>query len=311
MVLGRMKRYTRLLIWMLVYLGAILLFALWYLCLAPSNWGGHVEIKSFGDAFYFSVVTITSLGFGDIYPAAGSLGRILVAFEAIIGILIIGFFLNDVAQRQAIRLDEQNKKAEEEKKASRAIESLKTFKQILQPVFDRYLRGIFMMMTPMKEKFNMPKDIFHHDFDFQYKDLSNIYEQTILMSADYQVPAIDAHFTNQDIAFDELRYFVTNADLSYWPELRDLVYKFIALHHQFQVRDIILNNRLRKMGDGTQLSVYLSKQIANTEKVPEFTSGNMFSPYVALYYTTKTNAEIIKGIFYMIEDALNEGQEKA
>lgn len=302
-----MKRYTRVLIWASVYLGVILLFALWYLCLAPSNWGSNIEIKSIGDALYFSVVTITSLGFGDIYPATGSMGRILVAAEAIIGILIIGFFLNDVAQRQAARLDEQNKKAEEENKASSALESLKTFKQILQPVFDRYLRGIFMMVTPLKEKFKMPEDIFHHEFDFQYKDLCNIYEQTILMSADYQVPAIDAHFTNQDLIFDELRYFVTNADLSYWPELRELVYKFIALHHQFQVRDIILNNRLRTMGDGKLLSVYISEQLANTEKVPEFTSGNMFSPYVALYYATKTNAEIIKGIFYMIEQALSDG----
>lgn len=305
-----MKRYTWVIIWVSAYLGAILLFALWYLCLDPSNWGSRIEIKSFSDAFYFSVVTITSLGFGDIFPATGSWGRILVAVEAIIGILIIGFFLNDVAQRQAARLDEQSKKAEEEKKASSALESLNTFKQILLPVFDKYLRGIFMMVTPMKEKFKMPKDIFHHDFDFQYKDLSHIYEQTILMSADYHVPAIDAHFTNQDLVFEELRYFVTNADLSYWPELRNLVYQFIALHHQFQVRDIILNNSSRTMGDGKQLSEYISEQLANTEKVPKFTSGNMFSPYVALYYTTKANAEIIKGIFYMIEQTLNEGQEK-
>lgn len=309
-MLRMLKKYASVLKWILVYLGAILLFALWYLHLAPNNWGGNVEIKNFGDAFYFSVVTITSLGFGDIYPATGSFGRFLVSAEAIVGILIIGFFLNDVAQRQAIRLDEQNKVADEEKKAKCALESLKTFKQILQPIFDRYLRGIYMMVTPMNEKFNMPNDIFQHDFNFQYKDLSNIYEQTILMSADYQVPAIDAHFKNQDILFNELKYFVTNADLSYWPELKNQVYNFIALHHQFQMRDIIINNRLRTMGDGKQFSEYVAKQIANTEEIPKFRSGNMLSPYVALYHTTKANIMLVKDIFDMMGQALNESEER-
>lgn len=304
------RKYSRVLKWALAYISVIVLFAIMFLVIPTGNWGGNEQIHNFGDAFYFSVVTITSLGFGDIYPAAGSLGRYLVAAEAIIGIIIIGFFLNDVAQRQAIRLDEQNRKIEEEKKASKALEELKTYHQILQPVFDRYLRGIYMMVTPMKEKFNMPKDIFHQDFDFQYKDLSNIYEQTILMSSDLQVPSIEAHFKNQDILFEELRYFVTNADLSYWTEMRNLVYSFITLHHTFQVRDIIINNRHRRVGNDKIFSAYIAEQIAKFEDVPAFESGNMFSPYVALYHTTISNKAIVRGIYLMMEEILNQNDKE-
>lgn len=289
----------------IVYLLIIVAFAVVYY-LAPDNWGGSEPMEGIVDSFYFSVVTITTLGFGDVYPVSGSPIRILVAAEAILGVLIIGFFLNDVAQKQAIRIDKQNKQTVEEKKATDALEGLRTFRQILQPVLERYLRGVFMMVTPMEEKFNMPQDIFHYDFNFKYKDLGNLYEKTILMSSDHYVPSVNAHFKNQEIAFNELRYFVTNADLSYWPDLRKLVYNFISLYHQFQFQEVIINNGLRRMGDGTKMSDYIARMIAGADEAPKFESGDMFSPYVALYHYTKGNVLIVQSIYRMMEAICKE-----
>ena len=115
------QNYSRAFGWALLYLCVILLFALFYLCLPTDQWGRDECIQDFGGAFYFSVVTITSLGFGDIYPAAGTNGRYLVATEAILGILIIGFFLNDIAIRQSVRLDKEAKENEEKKKREQVL----------------------------------------------------------------------------------------------------------------------------------------------------------------------------------------------
>ena len=302
--------FKRLFGWASFYLFVIVAFAVVYY-FTPDKWGGNEPMDGIIDSFYFSVVTITTLGFGDIYPVSGSPIRILVSAEAILGVLIIGFFLNDVAQKQAIRIDSQNKQAAEEKKAADALEGLRTFRQMLQPVLERYLRGVFMMITPMKEKFNMPQDIFHYDFNFQFKDLGNLYEQTILMSSDHYVPSVNAHFRNQEIAFNELRFFVTNADLTYWPDLKKLVYDFISLHQQFQFQEIIINNGLRKMGDGSKMSDYIAKMIAGVDKAPKFESGNMFSPYVALYHYTKGNVAIVQSIYKLMESVIDENAQEA
>jgi len=48
--------------------------------------------------FYFSAVTITTLGYGDITPVT-SLARLLVSIEAITGVVLVGFFLNAVARK--------------------------------------------------------------------------------------------------------------------------------------------------------------------------------------------------------------------
>jgi hypothetical protein len=47
--------------------------------------------------FYLSVVTVTTLGFGDIVPV-NSKGRWSIGFEVIAGIIIFGFFINAVTK---------------------------------------------------------------------------------------------------------------------------------------------------------------------------------------------------------------------
>lgn len=50
------------------------------------------------EAVYFSVVTITTLGYGEILPQT-NVARLLTAGEVLLGIVTIGFFLNSVVMR--------------------------------------------------------------------------------------------------------------------------------------------------------------------------------------------------------------------
>ena len=52
---------------------------------------------SYARMFYFSVVTITTLGYGDIVPIT-NMARIIVATESILGIVLIGLFLNSLSK---------------------------------------------------------------------------------------------------------------------------------------------------------------------------------------------------------------------
>lgn len=78
----------------LFYLFLIPTFGLVYF-LNPSFWENPLSVIQ---STYFSVVTITTLGFGDIAPKT-ELARIIVAIEALLGVVTIGFFLNAVARQ--------------------------------------------------------------------------------------------------------------------------------------------------------------------------------------------------------------------
>jgi len=76
--------------WIILYLyfGMILVFAGFYF-FSRDSFG---KLDTFGDSIYFSIVTITTLGYGDILPI-NSMGKFMVSLEAITGVILLGFFL--------------------------------------------------------------------------------------------------------------------------------------------------------------------------------------------------------------------------
>jgi voltage-gated potassium channel Kch len=48
---------------------------------------------------YFSAATITTLGIGDISPITAA-ARVAVSLELILGIVLIGLFLNSLSQKR-------------------------------------------------------------------------------------------------------------------------------------------------------------------------------------------------------------------
>ena len=100
------KLYDSPIIYVFYYALVILFFALLY-------WGfGQFEGGKIGfwDALYFSVVTITTLGYGDIAPVGG-ITKLLTGFEVLTGIAVFGLFLLMLGQKvsETTRKQEQQK----------------------------------------------------------------------------------------------------------------------------------------------------------------------------------------------------------
>jgi uncharacterized protein YjbI with pentapeptide repeats len=77
-------------------------------CPNPWGWSGVVALQcdaaidcgGFARALYFSVVTVTTLGFGDIHPANGW-GVLCVVLEVLIGYFLLGVVVACVARKMA------------------------------------------------------------------------------------------------------------------------------------------------------------------------------------------------------------------
>lgn len=298
--------YKRPLVWGAIYLGAILLFALVYMLVPCKEWGGSEEITGFMDSLYFSVVTITSLGFGDTFLVAGSPYRVLVIAEAILGILIIGFFLNDVAMSQAKHLDKLNKQKEESRRHQEALERIRQYFGVITPAIEKYLRGIYEVTTPMDERFkSFPKDIMTYDFNFEMKDTCDLYKESILMTNGFKEPAIVVYFRNQDAMYEELRMIATTADLRDWPDLESALFRFIYLHQQFQFKEAILSNMNTYLGTGAdqvKFTVRISEDIKKHDGKLKYRNGNAMTPYEVLFTSLKENVNAIKEIHRLMKE---------
>ena len=301
--------YKRPLLWALAYIGVIVVFAFIYRLLPEKHWEG-VQMTGCLDYFYFSVVTITSLGFGDIFPAAGTVARFFVGFEAVLGILFIGFFLNDVAMSQTKQLEKNNKEKEECERKAKAIEKLKKYRGVLTPMMEKYLYGAFEVITPLENRGNnFPDEIFKHDFAFEFKDLQGMYSNSLLMTNDFDEPVVFVHFRNQDEMYYELRNFVTNADLSFWSELEGKVFQFISQHRGFQYKDAIVSN-FKKVttSDKMKLTVQITKMIAEHDGELKFWHSNMLTPYEVFYEFLRNNIAAVLDIHRMINEEIEKAE---
>jgi len=298
--LKNMKILKRPYLWFLVYFLIIIAFTIIYICLPKTDWGGCESINIVIDSLYFSVVTITTLGFGDVFPESGTTARIFVTIEAILGILSIGFFLNDLAIAQSQRLDDENKRNEDERMKEIATKRLVRYKNILNPVFERYLRGVYEVVTPLDRR-NSFEDIFNTDFKFQFKDLQELYGPSLLMTNDFEISVVSAHFKNQHILYNELKGLFTGADLSYWPDLEDTISQFFRQHNNFPYEDIIIKNGLILHNTKSTPGNIAIEMIKKTEGEPEYKESNIINAYVALYYHLKSNIHIVKNIMCLLE----------
>jgi hypothetical protein len=89
-----------------IYIMAIPIFGLIYY-FNPSFWAEPLTLVQ---SIYFSIVTITTLGYGDIIPKT-DVARSLAALESIFGIILIGLFLNAVARSSDMRREEMHNQA--------------------------------------------------------------------------------------------------------------------------------------------------------------------------------------------------------
>jgi hypothetical protein len=73
---------------------------IWRYIAASRGQTGYSD-ASIGRAMYLSAVTITTLGYGDIVPMTDA-GRLLVATEAVLGVVLAGLFLNALARQTTL-----------------------------------------------------------------------------------------------------------------------------------------------------------------------------------------------------------------
>lgn len=120
-----------------VYTFLIFLFAFFFSVTGEWKISGDKEILDGFDALYFSIVTITTLGYGDIVPIT-SIQKFLVGLEAISGIVVFGAMLVRLGQSISDKQHEAFQAAEQKRRERPLLTTFHSMAQALTDFLEYY-----------------------------------------------------------------------------------------------------------------------------------------------------------------------------
>lgn len=270
----------------------ILVFAFVYCDVSSEIKGAN----NFGSALYFSVVTITTLGFGDVFPVS-SYAKMMVCLEALSGVVIVGLFLNTISNQQAQKINKQEKERNKHERYLDAKAKLRQNYLLMARLFEKYLQAAFYVTTP-SDKRRMPEDIIRYDFRFSFNDMADLYVPPQVLTHQFNVSAVEIYFDIHDRLYQELRHIVDNVDLSYWPSLESNIHSFIQQCSDFFHKEAIIHNALivpDSIG-GHNLRDDIRKLIHDHDGKYSLDPNDLKTPYISLYNMLSANTRLVQQI---------------
>lgn len=281
-------------VWIGLYICATPIFGLIYWALpdfmfripegAPSDFGAWL---------YYSIVTITTLGFGDYTPAHPA-AQAVTAIEVMCGLIFLGLFLNAVGSMKS-EIDVESE-IEKQKAIHHELESQKLQKSVPMVIdtLNNFLAYCYAVTTPPELHGKVePK----YNPDFTFNDLKGMFKPTGLPFDHTNMPGVSRLMHSAEktsLALDSLQQRV---DLSLWPKLLEDCFAFVANFQMFENTAVMFRNPDRivlsnGMNDEAKVDEVISKKIAEWKPDTDFSVDPDLKDLSELYYFIKDNASL-------------------
>ena len=280
-----------------------LFFGILYLCLIPIYatlylWFPSItgSEKSLIECLYFSTVTITTLGYGDITPS-GDLGRLVTASESLLGVVTIGLFLNAVAGARSDRSREEQAQRDERnfREAQRA--KLNGHYGLIRPIIEKYRDAVLDITQPSGAQ-PIP-----YNPNFELKDMRNLYNPTSLTREHLLRPAVVVYFEAVELLHSELSDLIKNVDLRCFPAINTQVTQLLDNITNFDYSGAIISATETKAGEET-LAEFVARMLEQYEGnyIPH--GSNILNGYIALFHQVRNTMQTLSQLESEIRDTI-------
>lgn len=268
------------LLFVFLYILIIPIFAIFYYCFT------ELSQFEFTDSLYFSVVTITTLGYGDITPQI-DITKFLASSEAILGIVLVGLFLNALSHRISYRATKKEKEAQLQEDIEKQRDKFTNFNKLVNQSINRHYKYI-AIISNTKDVEN-PKT----NKNFPFNNLQDLYKPTLQLTDNLLGTTVELYYESQRNLIEKLENLVSLGFLENWKELEDLCLEYILNIKNSDVSNFILAQQ-NTFAKDEKLSDFASKMIKNHTGEVKPENGNLITPYIYLYYQIKESIEFVE-----------------
>lgn len=289
----------------LIYLAAIFVSSILIYCIPIFKLVSSLEginLESFYTAFYFSLITITTLGYGDIVPSNDAT-RILASGLALFGIVLTGLFLNSLAFiiSSLTQLDDR-RKIEEERKALE-IEKFSKISILIEQNFNDFKYAATSLITPI-EKYNPIIDTTPlMKMDFKLNDLKDLFKNNPLRRFSISKSKIEVYYETFDFLNNNLDQLLKLGYFNFNIEIVERIVEYLSNAKLIDTRQNIIQYARQSPQNRERIENMLagaSENVAITE------IANLIDDYIILREQIKLTVILIINIENLIESLRNK-----
>ncbi len=249
---------------------------------------------NFGRALYFSTVTITTLGFGEIHPLH-PIAQALTALEALLGVTLIGLFLNSLsrASSEATKRIEQELQRDNYKR--KEVARLKGHWQLMDPIINKYISGV-------KELVGQDKKIGADQFTLN--DLCKFDGLAAKYSHGLQTTKIEYYYDQLEEFTEHLSQIVRDIDLGLFPDIEKSCIEFVQATHNYDASGFLIQSRNKiNKNVGDLMREALSNYNGPIEFQPNMSM--IYDPMICLHKQLTQQIELLNKIGTYVEEITN------
>ncbi|MGE8560913.1 MAG: potassium channel family protein [Acinetobacter sp.] len=259
--------------------------------------------NSFSSSLYFTFVTITTLGYGDILPN-NELTRILVILLSFGGVVLTGLFLNSLAHTisKITQIEDENKMRRE--KFDEDVRRFLDISILLKQNFDDFKFSATGLITPLS-KYNPNIDTSKlMEMDFKINDLCDLFKSNYLRRFSFSKSKIEVFYETFDILNSNLDQLLKLGYFNFNKESLEIVVKYLSHCKIVDTRENILHFARLNQNENEWICTMLfnSKEDVQITAIP-----NAIDDYIVLIGQIKLAVGLIVNIESLI-DSLNQAK---
>lgn len=298
------------------YLACLPLFACLY-TLLPYVVFNHTDL-TFWDNLYFSAVTITTLGYGDITPL-NTYTRLFAMAEAILGVVLVGLFLNSVSYSRQEQVKAKIDALEQRKALAMAFSRLRNHDGLIALNMNIYLNRVNQLLGV--ETNATPADINNPYIlptcrpsniqlkstglwgiyepmpsPFTFSSLKSLFEASTRLTDDPSKPKVWYYYQAHDDLIASIENLLREADLYRWPKLEMLCANYLIDAKRYSSSSYVLAQPTSEMQlEHIQAQRQRDMQLIGAQDEPvSLAKDNSLNPYIILYMGVKTTLIFIE-----------------
>ena len=300
----------------LCFVALIPVFALVYGLGGEGGFTG--DPKTYIDFLYFSTVTISTLGFGDISPTE-EWSRLLVSFQVVLGLTCAGMFLNACSYRLSERSAAEEKARQQLQLARAQYEERKSVLLSQHAIvgfrLKKFMLRLWMLTTPRDERGEFLFDSVigfngKPAHDFKFKDFRDLHKPTLLLRDSFSSSIVSYFYKDLFLLADSVKNLLNFANLQGWPNLEAECLNFLYAIEHLDYSESIMRYEETAKADEDFMKLIIDELTNASDAPPQMRGSDVMDSYVALYYLAK--ASVVFGREYMenIDDILSSSHRE-